>query len=362
MNIAYFVSPHGFGHAARSSAVMDRLISDGNFIHVFTSVPHWFFQNSLPSGGYEYHFFRSDVGLIQKDPFREDIPQTLKALAEVFSLEKAGYGSVVKELNDLEIKVVFTDISPIGVMIGQKLRVPVVLIENFTWDWIYQWYTNPYSEIREWVDYFSKIYQSQTIHIQTIPFCGEQKTDLIVQPISRKPRIAKNLIREKLGISKDEKMVLITMGGIPAVVGDQIFAELSEDFKIVFPVGEVDLELRQGNIIYLPHNHQYFHPDLVQASDLVIAKVGYSTIAEVYQSQVPMLYLARESFRESKVLEKFVSDKMGGAWVSDTDFTQGLWGQKANTLIQERQLNPTTPINGADQVMEIFKQKIESSN
>ena len=49
MRIAYFVTPHGFGHAARAAAVMVALqeIDPAIQFDIFTQVPRWFFQDSL---------------------------------------------------------------------------------------------------------------------------------------------------------------------------------------------------------------------------------------------------------------------------------------------------------------------------
>jgi len=49
MRIAYFVTPHGFGHAARAAAVMVALqeIDPTIQFDIFTQVPRWFFQDSL---------------------------------------------------------------------------------------------------------------------------------------------------------------------------------------------------------------------------------------------------------------------------------------------------------------------------
>ena len=61
--VAYFVSAHGFGHAARASAVMAALRrrSPDVALHVFTTVPRWFFDDSL-RGVFTYHPLRTDVG------------------------------------------------------------------------------------------------------------------------------------------------------------------------------------------------------------------------------------------------------------------------------------------------------------
>ena len=63
--IACFVSPHGFGHAARLSAVADavyRNLPDCRF-DIFTSVPAWFFRNSL-AAPFTYHSAETDLGLV----------------------------------------------------------------------------------------------------------------------------------------------------------------------------------------------------------------------------------------------------------------------------------------------------------
>jgi hypothetical protein len=51
--IAYFVSPHGFGHAARAAAVMEALseIDTGVQFEIFTTVPFWFFRDSTMAIG-----------------------------------------------------------------------------------------------------------------------------------------------------------------------------------------------------------------------------------------------------------------------------------------------------------------------
>ncbi len=47
--IAYFISPHGFGHAARAAAVMEATYEMDPAIRfeIFTQVPRWFFHDSL---------------------------------------------------------------------------------------------------------------------------------------------------------------------------------------------------------------------------------------------------------------------------------------------------------------------------
>ncbi|MFQ5686179.1 MAG: hypothetical protein ACE5GV_05910 [Candidatus Scalindua sp.] len=55
-SIGYFISPHGFGYAALASAVMVSMhdINPSIRFEIFTTIPEWFFLQSL-SGPFTYH-------------------------------------------------------------------------------------------------------------------------------------------------------------------------------------------------------------------------------------------------------------------------------------------------------------------
>ncbi|MEZ4565569.1 MAG: hypothetical protein R2860_00925 [Desulfobacterales bacterium] len=78
INLAYFVSSHGFGHAARSCAVMNAIFKRWPFVRfdIFTRTPEWFFKNSL-AAPFVYHSCVTDVGLVQTDPLHFDPDKTI---------------------------------------------------------------------------------------------------------------------------------------------------------------------------------------------------------------------------------------------------------------------------------------------
>ena len=65
LSIAYFVTSHGFGHAARASAVMNAIYVRWPFVHfeIFALTPEWFFQRSL-NVPFVYHSEPTDIGLV----------------------------------------------------------------------------------------------------------------------------------------------------------------------------------------------------------------------------------------------------------------------------------------------------------
>ncbi len=81
-SIAFFISPHGFGHSARSAAIIQSLhqLEPTLDFHIFTLAPRWFFETSLPFA-FSYHECLTDIGLVQSSPLEEDLPATLKRLS-----------------------------------------------------------------------------------------------------------------------------------------------------------------------------------------------------------------------------------------------------------------------------------------
>ena len=99
----------------------------------------------------------------------------------------------------------------------------------------------------------------------------------------------------------------------------------------------------QGNLRILPQRSGYYHPDLVQASDVVIGKVGYSTLAEVYWSGVPYGYISRPAFRESEALVAFIKTHLNGFPVEEEEFCSSSWVSHLPELLSLSRRKPGDP-------------------
>ena len=112
-----------------------------------------------------------------------------------------------------------------------------------------------------------------------------------------------------------------------------------------------------ANLIALPHRSRFFHPDLVNASDAVIGKVGYSTVAEVYWAGVPFGYVSRPHFRESQALVQFIAQEMPGILL-DESFDTGDWLVRLPEILTlPRVLRQGQ--NGAEQAARFLDQLVE---
>jgi len=290
---------------------------------IYTEVPQWFFQQSL-SVPFNYHSLSTDIGLVQKDSLHEDMESTLDSLDRFLPFELSIVAKLSETLNEMKCEMVICDISPLGIVVAKEAGIPSVLVENFTWDWLYEGYVNENNRLYKHINYLQEIFESTDYHIQAEPVCRYRNVDLLVNPISRKFRASAESLREKLGMPKGAKAVVITMGGIP---GEYSFLKRlgrQPDIYFVIPGGNETILVRD-NTILLPHRSEFFHPDLVNASDLVVGKVGYSTLSEVYYAGVPFGYVPRPSFRESEILAKYIENNMKGFSLEEAEFQSGNW-------------------------------------
>ena len=108
------------------------------------------------------------------------------------------------------------------------------------------------------------------------------------------------------------------------------------------------------NLIILPHRSDFYHPDLVNAADGVIGKVGYSTLSEIYHGGVPFGYVARSNFRESESIVKFIQKHMHGIAVSESEFNNGSWTLKLSDLLDFEPVIRNIA-NGAEQISRFIK-------
>jgi hypothetical protein len=345
--IAFFISPHGFGHAARACAVMEALrrIRPEIGFEIFTTVPEWFFSESL-SLNFAYHRVTTDIGLVQKDAFHEDLEATRRSLDLFIPFQPRHVSTLAGQLLAAGCEGVVCDISPLGIAAARLAGIPSVLVENFTWDWIYSGYPAHRALLQPHIDYLSALYARADLHVRTEPACDVREADLSVGPISRRVRTGRKDLRQKLGIPAEGEMVLVTGGGFPKAYPflDRLRGR-PEIFFVLAGIGTARVE--EENLLLLPPASGVFHPDLVHAADAVVGKAGYSTIAEVYRAAVPFGFVSREGFPESPKLVEFIEREILGFEITEPAFSRGDWIEGIDRLFGMPRKDRAFP-DGAD--------------
>jgi hypothetical protein len=334
--IAYFISPHGFGHATRAAAVMAATQTLEPAVHfdLFTLAPEWLFQVSI-KGSFTYHSLMSDIGLVQRSPLEEDLAATLQRLKAFLPFDKVLMRQLAAQIKNLGCLLVVCDIAPLGIAVAEQAGIPSILIENFTWDWIYEGYLGAEAGFSRYIATLRQVFQSASYHIQTEPVCNPTPADLVTHPVSRPPRTPKSQTRRQLGVPEHAKMILVTMGGIESPLAFADHPAAQDNLYFVVPGGSPNGATQ--NRILLPHHSDFYHPDLVHASDAIVGKAGYSTLSEAYQAGVPYIYTARTRFRETASLTAFIQKELGGFEIQEEEFLEGSWIPRLLEILKKPQ-------------------------
>lgn len=332
--VAVFVSPHGFGHAARAAAVMaairDRL--PAVCFEVFTTVPAWFFTEAL-DGSIRHHPLSCDVGLVQHDALHEDPTATVGVLARRLPFDRSAVMLLAGLLDRLGVGLVVADIAPLGLAVATAAGIPSLLVENFTWDFIYRGCAGQSPALGRCADLLEPVFAQATLRVRTRPACGAATGDVTVGPISRRPRHSRAAVRAALAIPDGVPAVLVTMGGIPSSFAGLDWLRRRRDAVFIVPGTFGQAETRD-NLRLLPHHSRFYHPDLVAASDGVIGKLGYSTVAETWAAGVPFAWVPRPTFPESASLAAFVTAEMDTVTLLPGDLAAGRLDDSIERLLE----------------------------
>ena len=352
-SIAYFITPHGFGHASRAAAVMAALsgmVPDIRF-ELFTTCPRQIFTASLNTE-FGYHPTQSDIGLVQSSPLSEDLAATCRQLDQMLPFKKNLVDALADTIRTLNCRLVICDIAPLGIAAARAVGLPSILVENFTWDWIYCGYLKAAPGLQPHIEYLAQIFRQADHRIQTFPLCNPVDGCPKTAPIGRGAKSDRARTRSRLGIDERDKMVLVSMGGVPDRF--DFLSRLPERMApfLVIP-GADGRPSPHPKVRLLPTHSDFYHPDLMAAADALVAKAGYSTIAEAYQCGLPFGYVRRPQSPESDALEKFISENMPAKAIAPETYIDGSWITALSDLLNMPR-SASQRENGAGQAARII--------
>lgn len=347
IKIGVFISGHGFGHGTRTCAILreiSRLIPC-NF-DIFSNLPTWFFKQNLSPLNITLHHIKTDIGLVQKTPFLHDLDETVNQLKKFVRFDSKDFIFCERLIRRKKHDLLISDISPLGLEVGFRTGVPNVLIENFTWDWIYQIYTETASDFLPIIEVLEKSYSYASLRIKVTPFCDSKTGSIKTPPVSRKVIQTPEEIREKLKIEQGKKVILLTTGGITKRL--DLIDKMKRQKDVVFITsGDIQKTTLDKNIISIPMKSDFHYPDLVNAVNLVAGKAGYGTIAECWSTNTPLLGCYRTNFRESEVLLDFASKELEHNKLTVNDFEKMDWMDTASSTMKELHEKSPKKTNGA---------------
>ncbi|HEX6324643.1 MAG TPA: hypothetical protein VFZ36_13025 [Vicinamibacterales bacterium] len=364
--IVFYISGHGFGHAAREVEVINQLepvlraSGSPHDIIVRTSADPWLLDRTLRAP-VERMPAPVDTGIVQLDSLRLDEDATFREARAFYGSFDAKARDEADLLRALKARLVVSDIAPLGFEAAHRAKIPSLGISNFTWDWIYEGYPAHAPQAGMIISTIRVAYRKATRALR-LPLHGGFETFPVIEDI---PFIARHAahgradVRRGLGIPLDKPAVLASFGAYGVSELSSAPPDCLPDWSVVVS----DRTLHQ-------HEHQHPAPstehsalvhvhedalydqglryeDLVAAVDVVLTKPGYGIVSECIANDTAMVYTSRGRFAEYDVFVEQMPRYLRCTFISPEDLSAGRW-LAALEDARSQPKPPRVPTDGAD--------------
>lgn len=277
MKYTFYITNHGFGHAARNVPIIKKILETDTESRVFIKTDDIrcnFLRRNLIGFSRQIYYYEDcrETGLLLKDgTMQPDIVKMKYLIKEDFKHWDAYIDREARFLREHRIDIVITDIIPWALQAANICNIPSILIGNFNWAEMYKSYYEkeiwgPYSDCYHladkaiWYEIHAKELHGYCKNYECVSLISRAVNKEEVKKI--KARYTKGIIFVSLGASAEIKKQ-IYVGGLP--------------WEFLTTRG---VKLVGENVHMLP-DHMINTPDYIAASDYIIAKGGWSTIAEI---------------------------------------------------------------------------------
>ena len=293
MKVIFYLSNHGFGHASRNIPIIEALLEDGHEVIVKTGEAQGeFVRDSLKRyKAVEVITASMDVGLILKNSSFEIDGAALEQKVRGFMKTWPDrIRDEVKYLKQLNPHLVVCDIVPWALCAAKESGIKSYLISNFTWMEIYQEYL-PEDIILAYKNCYQLVDKVLRYDLATPYFTHFFKEEKSVS-ICARSFDEKEIQRIKAQF--DKPIVFVSVGRSVDLEEEIDVSHLNYQFIVT-----EGIQLSGDNVLYLPKEIENTQ-DYIKASEMVITKAGFGTVAETMLARKKCAVIGRETVAEDR--------------------------------------------------------------
>jgi len=298
------ITPHGFGHAAQVSPVINALRQKlpALRVTVLTSLPEAFLSGRI-QGGFEYIGQATDFGLVMNSALDIDLEASAAAYAELHRNWQQRVDAEACRLESLVPDLVLADVPYLILAAARQAAIPAAALCSLNWADIYRYYFANRNKAGEVLAHMESAYRGAGIFLCPEPSMPMPFLDNRVStgPIAAKGRCQRDDLLRQLGLDPGQSLVLVAPGGVETrfalenwPVGEGIHWLVSERWQVRHPDASPLEKTCLG------------FTDLVASCDAVLGKCGYGTVSECVVNATPLLYIPRPDWPEEQVLLRWL--------------------------------------------------------
>ncbi|CAO3638856.1 unnamed protein product [Cunninghamella blakesleeana] len=387
----FYVSGHGWGHATRANQIISDILHlpAQHKVYVISNASSFIFQGVTKIGAI-YRQAAIDAGVVQPLAYTVNCQETINNLKQFIQNRPDTLMNEVDWLKQVEADCVICDAPFLPCAAAAAAGIPAAIASNFTFDEVYTGLCEGDEldvEIKQLVEVVIKDYRNADLLIRlpgairipsfddaeelvpSTPIIGSNNNNTIdsitkkgivngqlqlpsishatvptsrrfvpnnferriidIPLVFRKYHTERQQVLDELGIPSEiyntHKILLLSFGG--QVLNQSEWKERNPlpDQWICIVCGAPD------DIILPPKFYRAskdaYVPDLTNAVDVVLGKLGYGTCSECIGHHTPFVYVPRPQFIEEYGLRKLMQDQGSAVELDRYDFESGNWAR-----------------------------------
>lgn len=357
MRVCIYCSNHGYGHAARIAALAESFGTSGIFCTIVTTRPSFLFSRLNPQF-FELVEGSLDFGLQQKTWLQADIPTTIQELRKLWGQREDMIDRQRQFLEDNRYDLVVADIPFLPCEAAYRAGIPVVAVSNFDWHFMYRTMLPETDEMRAILDGIAGMYGRTTMAFR-LPFSSEESMNVF--PRLRETGLLAKMylpereaVRSEFKVPEDHLMIMLSFGGGE---GNPIDLQSLLNVPGITVLSRYD-GLEHPNYRHIPPEEDFSR--LLAASDAIITKLGYSTLAEARAAGIFIIYTDRIDFSEDSILRQGLEDYENCLYIAPHLLPQTDWNQVMTKVRSAIRRTPEPVVNdelAASMIPTAFPQK-----
>ena len=321
MHLAVAITPHGYGHAAQVSPVINQLQRQlaALRVTVLTTLPETFLRSRIEAD-FHYIHHSADFGLIMKSSLQID----LAASAERYRVFHADWDRQVETesrfMEKLQADCVLADVPCLTLAAAAKLHLPVFALCSLNWADIYRHYFSERPEAEKILAEMTSAYQQADIFFAPEPhmpmswLANRQQ----VGPIARRGNNRREALLCKLNLPDKQRLVLVAPGGVATQLPTTHWPQgAGVSWLVADRFGSDHPDLHRIDDV------QMSFIDILASVDLLLGKCGYGSVAECVVNATPMLYIPRPDWPEEPCLIAWLEQHSAAMPVSVKSIASG---------------------------------------
>jgi hypothetical protein len=336
------ITGHGFGHVAQTAPVLNLLHRSMPSLRltVRSNVPTGHLRSRI-TAPFTHLSGEGDIGMVMSSALAVRVEESRAAYRAFHADWDARVENESRLLRELGADTVFSNVGYLPLAGARHAGIPNAAMCSLNWFDIYRHYTGD----DETAAQIHACYAGTEAFLRTTPgMAMETLPNLIpVSPIAAVGENKRDVLDRHMKLSKDEKLVLVSMGGIASRLPMEDWPRIDGVRWLV----QQSWQAQHPDAVVLESLPMSFG-DLLASSDALLGKPGYGSFVEAACSGTPVLYVDRPDWPESPALVEWLRQNGVCAEISQEQLLRGELEEPLFGLLARPRPTPPTPTGAAE--------------